>query len=148
MESRDFLPAMFFCLSDLTVTLDDDRATDTLLASAGLNGRVLTRIGQPVQYDEGGQSSDNMHSKADNAGVVPDDSNPNRYYLVSNSESDSGGVGILHFDASFTPHRVIGYRRTGEGTNTGSRNCGGGRTPWGTWLSSEESGTGTVNESK
>lgn len=133
-------------IPDLTVTLSGGLATGSLLASTGLNGRVLTREGQAVRYDGGGQSSSTMHGNADGAAVVPDDSNSNRYYLVSNSETSSGGVGILHFDATTTPHSVIGYRRTGEGTNTGNRNCGGGRTPWGTWLTSEESGSGSVNE--
>ena len=151
-QCKTFLPNLISKSSlpivDLTVTLGGGLATSTLLASTGLNGRVLTREGQSVQFDAGGQSSASMHGNADGAAIVPDDSNPNRYYLVSNSETSSGGVGILHFDATTTPHSVIGYRRTGQNTNTGSRNCGGGRTPWGTWLTSEESGSGTVNESK
>mmetsp|Transcript_21378 Transcript_21378/g.32302 ORF Transcript_21378/g.32302 Transcript_21378/m.32302 type:complete len:357 (-) Transcript_21378:518-1588(-) len=87
-----------------------------------------------------------MHSAADGGATLLDDSNPNRYYYVSNSETSSGGVGILHFDATKTPHDVIGYRRTAQNTPTGSRNCGGGRTPWGTWLTSEESADGSVYE--
>ena len=55
-------------------------------------------------------------------------------------------MGILHFDSTKTPHDVIGYRRTARKTPTGSRNCGGGRTPWGTWLTSEESNGGSVYE--
>jgi hypothetical protein len=132
---------------DLTKTLRGGIATSTLLASTGLSGRVLTRSGRTVSLNEGtAQSSANMHSYADGAATVPDDSDPNRYYLVSNSESSSGGVGILHFDATTTPHDIIGYRRTAENTNTGYYNCGGGRSPWGTWLTSEESGTGSVYE--
>lgn len=139
-------PATYFP-GNLTVTLGGGLATDTLLASTGLNGRVLTREGEKVLLNEGThQSASSMHYRADGAGTVPDDSNPNRYFLVSNSETSSGGVGILHFDATKTPHDVIGYRRTAEFSPTGSRNCGGGRTPWGTWLSSEESKTGLVYE--
>lgn len=133
---------------DLSKTLGGGTlATSTLLVSSGLNGRVLTRAGQRVSLNEGtGQSVDNMHSYTDNAGTVADDIDPSRYYMVANSESGSGGVGILHFDSTKTPHDVIGYRRTAGNTPTGSRNCGGGRTPWGTWLTSEESGSGSVYE--
>lgn len=133
---------------DLKVTLGGGLATSTLLASAGLNGRVLTLAEQNVLLNEGtSQSNVTMHSLADGAATVPDESHPNHYYLISNSETRSGGVGILHFDASKNPHDVIGYRRTAEHTPTGSgRNCGGGRTPWGTWLTSEESSGGSVYE--
>ena len=55
-------------------------------------------------------------------------------------------MGILHFDSTKTPHDVIGYRRTARTTPTGSRNRGGGRTPWRTWLTTEESNGGSVYE--
>jgi len=104
-------------------------------------------VNQRVPLNEGRKlSAEKMHSFTDHAGTVPDTSDPTKYYMVANSESSSGGVGILHFDATKTPHDVIGYRRTAENTPTGYYNCGGGRTPWGTWLSSEESGNGSVYE--
>ena len=64
------------------------------------------------------------------------------WIYVSNSELDggAGGVGALRFDGD--GELVDAYSIM----SGGRRNCAGGRTPWGTWLSCEEVPNGLVWE--
>ena len=91
------------------------------MLSRGMDCRLLTTAGQPVQYDTGGQSTEVMHARADGAAVIPHPTDGGWYY-TSNSEADNGGggVGTLRFNAQ---GEVIGYKMDLENT---SRNCGGG----------------------
>ena len=106
--------------------------------SAGLNVKLIAKTGDKVQYANGEESDDRWHTKSDAAGIVPlDPENPleGGYVYMSNSESDDeGGVYGLYFDKD---GNIVDYKALLTGTRY---NCGGGLTPWNTWVSCEEDG--------
>ena len=102
--------------------------------------RRIATEGLRVQYTDGsgGQSSINMHSRADAAGVIVDTSpsNVGGWYYLSNSEVSDGGVGAFRFNANGD---VMNYEMI---LTASSFNCGGGLTWWNTWVSCEEYSNG------
>ena len=115
-------------------TLSED---GVLILSNGLSCKRIATSGQPVQYANGSVSTELFHDQPDGAAVFSKDDGG--WYYVSNAEIDQlgtcwncGGVGAIEFDANGD---VIGYKRIASNLK---KNCGGGATPWNSWISCEE----------
>jgi hypothetical protein len=112
-----------------------------MMLSTGLNATLLASTGYRVRYN-GGNKSDILFHRYPDFGATFVDSrswNEGGWIYVSNSEVKEeqgglyqGGVGALTFDRH---GNVVDYKMILEGTTA---NCGGGRTPWGSWISCEE----------
>jgi Bacterial protein of unknown function (DUF839) len=105
--------------------------------SNGLSCKRIATSGEKVMLVDGTLSEEAFHDQPDGAAVFSKDDGG--WYYVSNAESNSsgtnwwdGGVGVIEFDANGD---VIGYKKI---VNYLLKNCGGGVTPWNSWITCEE----------
>ena len=99
----------------------------------GFHSRIIARSGRPVINE-----NHVWHAAPDGGACFETDGGG--WIYVSNSEMPVGGVGAIVFDST---GEVIDSYTILENTR---RNCSGGATPWGSWLSCEEVANGLVWE--
>lgn len=91
-----------------------------------------------MKYANGDESKLDYHTKSDAAGIIPmnpdDPTGDDGYVYVTNSEEgdNDGGVYGLYFDKD---GNILDYKALLTGTTD---NCGGGISPWNTFISCEE----------
>jgi len=113
------------------------RLQNKLLLSEGLEARIIAETGKRVKFDDGSSSNIKFHTRPDAGATFPDTRswNDGGWIYTSNSEgkmATEGGVGAITFDRHGS---VVKYDMVLKNTQM---NCGGGRTPWNTWVSCEE----------
>ena len=106
-----------------------------IMLPQGFTSRLVARSGYKV-----GATSYYWHRYPDGGATFA--MSDGGWVYVSNSERGNGrgGAGSIRFAADGT---IVGATRILSKTN---RNCAGGATPWGTWLSCEEVSLGRVYE--
>ena len=105
--------------------------------SNGLSAKSIAQSGQFLTLGGGVKSLSPFHKDPDGAAVFS--KRNGGWYYVSNAEDpkagsnwDNGGVGAIEFNSN---GNVVGYKRL---VNSTKNNCGGGATPWNSWISCEE----------
>ena len=136
-NSTAMYTVMPFTPGDLSITVKELG----IQMSTGLSVKIIAMEGKRVKLANGDKSANVFHPNMDMAGIIslPDNSDGGGGYVYTcNSEKDDGlgGVYGVYFNRDGS---VVDYKQLLSGT---SKNCGGGITPWNTWVSCEEVETG------
>ena len=135
-NNKDQLPPLSYAPGNFS---EGQRSLDEkILLSNGLSAVPIAFMGEYVPLVDGTLSTIKFHKNTDAAGVFQMRTGGGWLY-VSNAENESngtqwddGGVGAIEFNQN---GEIVGYSRIANYT---SRNCGGGKSLWMTWLSGEE----------
>jgi secreted PhoX family phosphatase len=105
----------------------------------GFQSQIVAQAFQNVRRFDGSETSYKWHMYPDGGACFPTDDGG--WIYTSNSEVPvTGGAGAIRFNADGD---LVDAYSILSGTNV---NCAGGPTPWGSWLSCEEIGLGSVYE--
>lgn len=113
---------------------------DELLAPIGFDVRCVARHGLNPVTGAPDPDGYEWHVDPDGGAVYPSKQDGGWVYVSNSEDSSPGGAGALRFDAD---GNVVDAYWILQNTRN---NCAGGATPWGTWLSCEETGGGWVYE--
>lgn len=108
-----------------------DIPTLGMRVSKGLSVRFIGETGSRVRFEDGTFSSIPVHDQPD-AGGCFDQPNGGWIYVSNSEVEEGGGVGAFKFSPEGD---ILNYKMVQTGTRM---NCGGGKSPWGTWFSGEE----------